>query len=141
MKAKAPIAIRNPIAFMSDQMAGLMKSMKSASGAILLGTAVAVLATLAGGSKLARAQDLTVTIKDHKFQPAELQVPAKKRFTVFVVNDDPTPEEFESASMKIEKIIAGKSKGVVRIGPLDPGRYEFFGDFNQATAQGIMIAE
>ena len=43
--------------------------------------------------------------------------------------------------MKIEKIIAGKSKGVVRIGPLDPGRDEFFGDFNQATAQGIMIAE
>jgi hypothetical protein len=107
----------------------------------MLGTAVVVLATLAGGSASARAQDLTVTIKDHKFQPAELHVPAKKRFTVYVVNEDPTPEEFESTSMKIEKIIAGKSKGVVRIGPLDPGRYEFFGDFNQATAQGTMIAD
>ena len=96
----------------------------------LLGTAVS-----------APAQDLTITIKDHKFQPAEVRVPAKKRFTVYVVNDDPTPEEFESTSMKVEKIIAAKSKGVVRIGPLDPGRYEFFGDFNQATAQGIMIAE
>ena len=70
-----------------------------------------------------------------------MRVPAKKRFTVYVVNDDPTPEEFESTSMKVEKIIAGKSKGVIRLGPLDPGRYEFFGDFNQATAQGIMIAE
>lgn len=96
---------------------------------------------LAGTAEGVPAQDLTVTIKDHKFQPTELRVPAKKRFTVYVVNDDPTPEEFESTSMKVEKIISGKSKGVVRIGPLDPGRYEFFGDFNQATAQGIMIAE
>ena len=114
--------------------------MKYTFAAIMVGTAVAALA-LAANAELARAQDLTVTIKDHKFQPVELRVPAKKRFTVYVVNDDPTPEEFESTSMKIEKIIASKSKGVVRIGPLDPGRYEFFGDFNQATAQGIMIAE
>ena len=114
--------------------------MKFTLAARMLGTAVAAFA-LTGNGELARAQDLTVTIKDHKFQPTELHVPAKKRFTVYVVNNDPTPEEFESTSMKIEKIIAGKSKGVVRIGPLDPGRYEFFGDFNQATAQGIMIAE
>jgi len=109
-------------------------------GAARFAAALAVLALVACGEAV-RAQDLTVTIKDHKFQPTELRVPAKKRFTVYVINDDPTPEEFESTSMKIEKIIAGKSKGVVRIGPLDPGRYEFFGDFNQATAQGIMIAE
>jgi len=109
-------------------------------GAAGFAAALTVLVLVACGGA-ARAQDLTVTIKDHKFQPTELRVPAKKRFTVYVINDDPTPEEFESTSMKIEKIIAGKSKGVVRIGPLDPGRYEFFGDFNQATAQGIMIAE
>ena len=88
-----------------------------------------------------KAQELAVTIKDHKFQPMEIHVPAKKRFTIYVTNEDSTPEEFESTSMKVEKIIPGHSKGVVRIGPLDPGRYEFFGDFNQATAQGTMIAE
>jgi uncharacterized protein (DUF58 family) len=108
--------------------------------AVFLAAGLVVLA-LAATAASAPAQDLTITIKDHKFQPAELRVPAKKRFTVYVVNDDPTPEEFESTSMKVEKIIAAKSKGVIRLGPLDPGRYEFFGDFNQATAQGIMIAE
>ena len=122
---------------MSAEMIARAKSMM---GAARFAAALAVLALVACGEAV-RAQDLTVTIKDHKFQPTELRVPAKKRFTVYVINDDPTPEEFESTSMKIEKIIAGKSKGVVRIGPLDPGRYEFFGDFNQATAQGIMIAE
>ena len=119
---------------MSAEMIACAKSMMGPAAAL------AVLALVACGGA-ARAQDLAVTIKDHKFQPTELRVPAKKRFTVYVINDDPTPEEFESTSMKVEKIIAGKSKGVVRIGPLDPGRYEFFGDFNQATAQGIMIAE
>jgi plastocyanin domain-containing protein len=88
-----------------------------------------------------RAQDLTITIKNHRFTPAEVKVPANKRVQITVVNDDPTPEEFESHEMKVEKVIPGKSKGVVRIGPLAPGRYPFFGEFNQATAKGVVIAE
>ena|SRR5262245_37063680 len=88
-----------------------------------------------------RAQDFTITIKSHRFTPAEIKVPANKRVQLTVVNDDPTPEEFESREMKVEKVIPGKSKGVVRIGPLQPGRYPFFGEFNEATAKGVVIAE
>jgi plastocyanin domain-containing protein len=88
-----------------------------------------------------RAQDVTITIKNHRFTPAEVKVPANKRVQITVVNDDPTLEEFESHEMKVEKVIPGKSKGVVRIGPLAPGRYPFFGEFNQATAKGVVIAE
>ena len=87
------------------------------------------------------ADELTVTIKDHKFTPSEIRIPANKRLSIVVVNDDPTPEEFESLPMKIEKIIPGKSKAVIRFGPLKSGRYEFMGEFNQATAKGVMIAE
>ena len=68
-------------------------------------------------------------------------MPANKRIQLTVVNDDPTPEEFESKEMKVEKVIPGKSKGVVRIGPLEPGRYPFFGEFHEATAKGTVIAE
>ena len=88
-----------------------------------------------------RAQDFTITIKNHRFTPAEIKIPANKRVQITVVNDDPTPEEFESREMKVEKVIPGKSKGVVRIGPLQPGRYPFFGEFNEATAKGVVIAE
>ena len=88
-----------------------------------------------------RAQDFTITIKNHRFTPSELKVPANKRIQLTVVNDDPTAEEFESKEMKVEKVIPGKSKGVVRIGPLAPGRYPFFGEFNEATAKGTVIAE
>ena len=89
----------------------------------------------------AQAQDVTVTIKNHRFSPAEIKVPANKRVKLTVVNDDPTPEEFESREMKVEKIIPGKTKAVVRIGPLKPGRYPFVGEFNEATAKGVVIAE
>jgi|SRR6476620_2918436 Cupredoxin-like domain len=108
--------------------------------------ALAILTLGAAGPRgIANAQEftltLTLTLKGNKFEPAEIRVPAKKRFTVYVINDDPTPEEFDSQSMKVEKVIAGNSKGLVRIGPLDPGRYDFIGEFHADTAKGVMIAE
>jgi hypothetical protein len=101
--------------------------------------ALAALVTLAPPT--ARAADYTLTIKDHKFTPGELKVPANKRVVITVINDDITPEEFESSVLKVEKVIAGKSKGTVRIGPLKPGRYPFVGEFHEATAKGVVIAE
>ena len=93
------------------------------------------------GGANARAQEYVLTIKDHRFTPTEIKVPANKRVQITVVNDDPTPEEFESHEMKVEKVIPGKSKAVVRVGPLKPGRYPFFGEFHEATAKGTLIAE
>jgi plastocyanin len=90
---------------------------------------------------LARAQQLTLTIKDHKFTPSEIKVPANKRVQLTVVNDDATPEEFESRAMKVEKVIPGKTKVLVRVGPLKPGRYKYVGEFHEATAKGVVIAE
>jgi hypothetical protein len=115
------------------------QTMPRAAVAILSLLFAALALPAAGGD--ARAQEITVTIKDHRFEPTELRVPANKRVSIYVDNQDPTPEEFESVSMKVEKIIPGKSKGLVRVGPLPPGRYDFFGDFNQATAKGVLIAE
>src|SRR6185312_15469139 len=89
----------------------------------------------------ASAQSFTVTIKNHRFTPAEIKVPAGKQITVTVVNDDPTPEEFESHELKFEKVIPGKSKGIVRFGPLQKGRYKFFGEYHEDTAQGMVVVE
>jgi Cupredoxin-like domain len=103
--------------------------------------AIGVVGLLTAGAAAAWADDYVLTIKDHRFTPAEIKVPANERVTITVINEDATPEEFESNSMKIEKVIAGKSKGVVRIGPLKPGRYPFIGEYNEATAKGVVIAE
>jgi plastocyanin len=88
-----------------------------------------------------RAQEYVLTIKDHKFTPTELKVPANQRVVITVINEDATAEEFESKVLKVEKVIAGKSKGTVRIGPLAPGRYPFIGEFHESTAKGVVVAE
>ena len=102
---------------------------------------MALAALFAAAPDTVRAQDYTVTIKDHRFTPTEIKVPANKRFEITVINDDATPEEFESHPMKVEKVIPGKTKAVVRIGPLKPGRYPFVGEFHEKTAKGVVIAE
>lgn len=83
----------------------------------------------------------TLVIKDHRFAPAELKVPAGEKIKLIVDNQDVTPEEFESHDLKREKIIQGKNKGTVLVGPLKAGTYRFFGEFNQETAQGVLIAD
>jgi len=82
-----------------------------------------------------------LTIKDHTFTPSELRVPAGKKVKLIIENQDATPEEFESHELNREKIIAPKSKANIYIGPLKPGKYPFFGEFNQTTARGVVIAE
>lgn len=98
---------------------------------------------LAFAPALAMAADveIPVTIKDHKFTPAEIRVPAGKKIKLIIENQDATAEEFESHELNREKIIAPKSKATVYIGPLSAGKYPFFGEFNPATARGIVIAE
>jgi len=48
--------------------------------------------------------------------------------------------EFESKSLKAEKVVAANSEAIVRVGPLKPGKYEFFDDFNQSN-RGTLIVE
>ncbi len=84
--------------------------------------------------------NITLVIQDHRFAPAELIVPAGQKIKLIVENRDATPEEFESYALNREKVIAGNSSAIVWLGPLAPGSYAFFGDFNQKTAQGKVVA-
>jgi len=84
---------------------------------------------------------ISLTIKDHRFDPAELHVPAGVKLKLLVKNLDGTPEEFESRTLHREKVVPGGGEITVFIGPLDPGTYDFFGDFNPTTAQGRIIAK
>jgi len=99
------------------------------------------LAVLGAPGVNALAQEFNLVIRNHKFEPEEIRVPAGKRVSVYVTNEDTTPEEFDSSALKVEKVIAGRSKALVRIGPLDAGRYEFMGEFHAETAKGVVIAE
>ena len=82
---------------------------------------------------------LATTIRDHRFEPAELQAPAGQPIVIDVTNADPTAEEFESGPLGVEKVIAGGRSLPVRIRPMQPGRYEFIGEYNAETAKGVLV--
>lgn len=82
-----------------------------------------------------------LAIRDHLFIPEVLAVPANTRIKLLVTNHDASPEEFESYELNREKVIMGKRKAVIFIGPLLPGEYPFFGEFHPETALGKVIAE
>jgi len=86
-------------------------------------------------------ETFTIVFKDHLIVPPKLQVPAGKKITLVVDNQDAIAEEFESHSLKREKVIPAKSKATIKIGPLKPGSYEIFGEYHESTAQGLIIAE
>jgi plastocyanin len=103
---------------------------------------IVLFATLAVfGSAQAAEPEALLVIKNHKFEPAELKVPAGTRVKLVVHNQDSTPEEFESHTMNREKVIPGGTKATIYIGPLKSGRYDFFGEYNEATAKGVVVAE
>ena len=85
--------------------------------------------------------EFALAIRDHRFEPAEIRVPAGQKIKLVVHNQDSSPEEFESYELKREKIIAPGSKAQIFVGPLSPGRYPFFGDFHEKTARGAIVAE
>ena len=82
-----------------------------------------------------------LVIKNHRFVPAEVTVPAGQRVRLVIHNQDATPEEFESHSLNREKVVPGGAKVTVFIGPLQAGRYTFYGEYNEATAQGAVLAQ
>jgi Cupredoxin-like domain len=84
---------------------------------------------------------VSMTLQDHKFTPAEIHVKANRPTTVTLTNNDDQTEEFDSTSLKIEKIVTGHAAGRMRWRPLAPGHYPFMGEFHSDTAQGVVVAE
>jgi plastocyanin len=102
---------------------------------------LALVACLFSAVVLAADPQVSIVIKEHVFVPAEVKVPAGKKVKLIVENQDATAEEFESHGLNREKVIPSRGKAVIFIGPLAPGKYPFFGDFHEATARGVVIAE
>ncbi len=93
------------------------------------------------GPVLAADTEFALQLKEHRFTPSEIRVPAGVKVKLIIDNQDATPEEFDSFALNREKVVFPNSKGMVFIGPLKPGRYEFIGEFNRDTAHGVVIAE
>ena len=108
---------------------------------ISLALAATLLALAAAPAYAEDALDMSISIKDHKFEPETLKVPVGKAIKLTVNNLDATAEEFESYPLRFEKVVDGKQSTVVRIKPLEAGTYIFFGEYHSDTAHGTVVAE
>lgn len=102
---------------------------------------IAIFLLLLATSTFAATPVFEIEIRNHLFYPDVLVIPANTKVKLIVYNRDATPEEFESFELNREKIIVGGSKATIFIGPLPPGEYPFFGEFNPQTALGKIIVE
>jgi len=99
----------------------------------------ALLVVLAGCGN--ESAGIPVSLKDHRFTPAEIHVPANQPALITLTNMDGAAEEFDSAALKVEKVVPGHESGSVRLRPLAPGRYPFMGEYHADTARGVVIAD
>ena len=90
---------------------------------------------------MAQDAEVKIVIRDHKFEPAEVTVPAGKKVKLVIENQDATAEEFESYELNREKVVPANGRIIVFVGPLKPGRYPFLGDFHKDSAKGVLIAQ
>lgn len=96
-------------------------------------------ATLPGPAWAARPS-FDLTLGGHRFTPAELTVPAGQKFILHVTNKGTAPAEFESSDLRREVVVPAGARVVIYVGPLRPGPYVFFDDFDPQT-RGRIVAK
>jgi len=109
-----------------------------------IGVCALAIGLLAAAAPFARAEEgatVRLSIKDHRFQPTEPRAPAGKPITIEIRNLDPTPAEFESKTLRVEKVVAGGGAITVQIRPLAAGRYRFFDDYHEDTTEGFLVVQ
>jgi hypothetical protein len=83
---------------------------------------------------------ISIAIRDGGFAPAEIEVPIGTKIELSIRNEQQRAAEFESTALRREKVIPPGATGTVYVGPLQPGRYEFFDDF-QPNNRGFLVAK
>ena len=79
-----------------------------------------------------------LVIHGQQFDPLELAIPAGTKLKLVIRNQDALPAEFESVDLSREVIVPANGEVTIYVGPLEPGRYQFFNDFNRAM-QGTVV--
>jgi plastocyanin len=81
-----------------------------------------------------------LAIHDSQFEPKQLDLPAGNKIRLVVQNQDGLPAEFESYDLSREVVVPGHGEAAIYVGPLQPGTYQFFNDFNH-DMQGLIVVK
>ena len=85
--------------------------------------------------------EIQLSYKDKKFDPAEITAPANTPIVIKLKNLDAKAMEFESKTLKVEKVVAGSSDATINVRAQKAGRYEFFDEYNEKVARGALVVK
>ena len=111
------------------------------SNATLLAAIALGSITAAGVANAQSATEIQLSYKDKKFDPAEISAPANTPIVIKLKNLDAKAMEFESKTLKVEKVVAGGSDATINVRAQKPGRYEFFDEYNEKVARGALVVK
>ncbi|MGA7748739.1 MAG: cupredoxin domain-containing protein [Gallionella sp.] len=103
----------------------------------------AILASVLCISSLVLAADDSapiLTMHNQRFDPNKLIIPAGTKVKIVIRNLDSIPDEFESYDLSREVIVPGHGEVTIYVGPLNPGTYQIFNDYN-LPMQGSIVAK
>ena len=103
-------------------------------------TAALIAAGSAAAAAPAEPHAVTLTLKDHRFTPSAVEVPAGQRIRIELINLDAATEEFDSEDLRVEKDVTPNGKVSFTVGPLKSGTYSFMGELHPDTASGTITA-
>jgi plastocyanin len=96
---------------------------------------------LAGNGMAAAKPEITLTLKNHRFTPAAIAIPAGRKVRLILLNQDPATEEFDSDDLHVEEDVTPMGRVSFDIGPLRAGQYSFMGELHADTAQGVVTVQ
>jgi Cupredoxin-like domain len=108
---------------------------------LIISLTAAVMLTAAAPSGAADLPTFTLVIRDGRFVPANIEIPANTKFRLLIKNEGPGAEEFESIELRKEKVLAPGASSLLIFQAMKPGSYKFFGDFHPDTAQGRFLVK
>jgi hypothetical protein len=111
------------------------------SKAALFAAAALLSVNAIGAASAQSATEIALSYKDKKFDPAEVSAPANTPIVIKLKNLDAKAMEFESKTLKFEKVVAGSSDATINVRAQKPGRYEFFDEYNEKVARGALVVK
>ena len=96
---------------------------------------------IVAGAQAQSPTEIQLSYKDKKFDPAEISAPANTPVVITLENLDSKAMEFESKTLKVEKVVTGGSDATINVRAQKPGRYEFFDEYNEKVARGALVVK
>ena len=111
------------------------------SKAALLAAAALLAVSATGAANAQSATEIQLSYKDKKFDPAEISAPANTPIVIKLKNLDAKAMEFESKTLKVEKVVAAGADATINVRAQKAGRYEFFDEYNEKVARGALVVK